>query len=392
VYATSSCRRRLEVKFCFEFLHTLTNFPYFRIFYSDGFRKIECRKTDKNICERDCSDEVRCSERRKDENENNGKSDKDYSDEIFNSNNESGGKGREGRESKERGEKEKEVLHRYNTDSSYDDDNSPIFTNNTYQQYIVQHSKENKNSKINANSKNSGNGINGEMAFTEYLPPPKYQLNLRNRNVERPDKIKKFSTKNKKLGRDFDNEKEVKNVTQKSPILEENVPHQVLGKNVPQVLMKSNDQKNANFQYFDGEEKSEEFPLKYFNEEKNEITNEINEIRNKIFPELQDHLLKRFGNKKSTSSSQTENSYENDTLTPNSGGTGFRLLGPSEENNYNNRNIENIENVGIVNKTFREGNDKTSFLAMKIIRFDNDKLGLIFAKVRTFTILLYYLF
>ena len=203
--------------------------------------------------------------------------------------------------------------------------------------------------------------------------------------------------KNKSFRRkdeNFDNEKEVKNVTQKSPILEENAPHQVLGKNVPQVLMKSNNQKNANFQYFDGEKKSDDFSLKFFNEEKNEITNEINSIRNKIFPELQNHLLKRFGNKKSTSSSQTENSYENDTLIPNSGGTGFRLLGPSEEKNKNNNIMENTENVVNMNKTFREvdNQNKTSFLAMKIIRFDNDKLGLIFAKVRTFSIFHFHYF
>ena len=271
------------------------------------------------------------------------------------------------------------MLYKYNTDSSYDDDNSPIFTNDTYQHYTVQNSKKKKNGK------NSEVSTNGEMAFTEYFPPPKYQLNLRNSNTERPDKIKSFSMKNKKLGRDenFDNENEVKNVTQKSPIVEENVPHQVLGKNVPKVLMKLNNQKNANFQYFDGEETFEEFSSKYFNEEKNRISNEINNTIKKIFPELQDHLLKRFGNKKSTSSSQTENSYENDTSIPNSGGTDFRLLGPLEENNQNNRNTESI---GSINKTFREVNDqnKSSFLAMKIIRFDNDKLGLIFAKVRNF--------
>jgi hypothetical protein len=333
---------------------------------------------------------MRCSERRKDENENNEKSEKYCSDEIFDSNNERNDRGREGRERKVI--KEQEVLYKYNTDSSYDDDNSPIFTNNTYQQYPLQNSKKNKISK------NSENSRNKEMAFTEYFPRPKYQLNFRNRNVERPDKINHFSMKNKKLGRgeNYDIEKEVKNVTQKSPILEENVPYQVLGKNVLQVLLKSNNQKNENFQYYDGEEKCEEFSSKHFNEVKNKITNEMNNIVNKIFPELQDHLLKRFGNKKSTSSSQTENSYENDTLIPNSGGTGFRLLGPSEEDNKNNRNIENIENIGNINKTFRDGNnqDKTSFLAMKIIRFDNDKLGLIFAKVRTLSflqsILLYY--
>lgn len=320
---------------------------------------------------------VRCNERRNEKNESDRKSEVYDSDEIFICNNESGGKGREGRESVER--REKEVLYKYSTDSSCDDDDGPIFTNNSYQQYSVQ------------NSKNSENSINGEMAFTKYCPPPKYQLNLRNRNVERPDKTKKFGMKNKSFRRkdeNFDNEKEAKNVTQKSPILEENAPHQVLGKNVPQVLMKSNNQKNANFQYFDGEKKSDDFSLKFFNEEKNKITNEINSIRNKIFPELQNHLLKRFGNKKSTSSSQTENSYENDTLIPNSGGTGFRLLGPSEEKNKNNNIMENTENVVNMNKTFREvdNQNKTSFLAMKIIRFDNDKLGLIFAKVRTFSI------
>ena len=335
---------------------------------------------------------MRYSEKRNEENESNRKLEEFYSDENFDSSNERIGKGREGRESKEG--REKDVLYKYNTDSSYDDDNSPIFTNDTYQHYPFQNSEKNR-----ANSKNSENSINGEIDFTEYLPPPKYHLNLRNRNVKKPDKIKKLSVKNKKLkrGENFDNENEVKNVTQKSPILEEYVPHQVLGKNVPQVSLKLNNQTNKNFQYFDGVEKSEEISLKYFNEKKSKLTDEINNIKNKIFPELQDHLLKRFGNKKSTSSSQTENSYENEALTQFPGGTGFRFLGPSEENNKNYGSIENIQNVGNTNKTFGAPTNRseTSFLAMKIIRFDNDKLGLIFAKVRAFSIsitLLSYLF
>ena len=267
------------------------------------------------------------------------------------------------------------MLHDYgNSSSPYDDDYSPIFTNNMYKNNPIQ------------NSKNSEKSIT---EFTNYFPPPKISK-LRNRETERKINTNNLNFKRKSeefvtAGENYDNEKNIKCVIQESSNSEKNVP-QKLATNVPQMLMKNilqNEEKN----HFNNEVEESE---KYLNKEKEKISDNINKIINKIFPELQEHLIKRFSYEKINSSSQTDNNYnfnendtskkvlDNDTLILNERKTDFRSFNSVFENNEKEK----------INETFREINNR--FVAMKIIRFDNDKLGLIFAKVRTIYIISLY--
>ena len=264
--------------------------------------------------------------------------------------------------------REKEVLHNYGKSSSpYDDDYSPIFTNNMNKNYLYQNSENSEKSKTE---------------FTNYFPPQKI-LKLRNREIERKinTNILNFKSKNEEFvtaEENYDNEKKIKCVIQESFNSEMNVP-QKLVMNASQMLMK-NILKNEEKNLFNNEEAESE---DYLNKEKEKISNNINKIKNKIFPELQEHLIKRFSYEKINSSSQTDNNHnfndnntskkvlDNDILILNERKTDFRSFGSVFENNENEK----------INETFREINNR--FVAMKIIRFDNDKLGLIFAKVRT---------
>ena len=245
-----------------------------------------------------------------------------------------------------------------------------------------------QNSNNIQNSKNTKNNEYTKTEFTNYFPPRKI-LKLRNREIERKinKNLSKFKLKNEEIltVENYENENKIKCVIQETSNSDKNVP-QKLVKNVPQMLMKNILQNKEKTLFNNEEEDSEE----YLNKEKEKIPDNINKIINKIFPELQEHLIKRFSYEKMNSSSQTDNScnfnennmivLNNDTLILNERKTDNRAYGSVFENNEKNK----------INQTFQEVNNR--FVAMKIIRFDNDKLGLIFAKVRTIEIIsLFYL-
>jgi hypothetical protein len=102
-----------------------------------------------------------------------------------------------------------------------------------------------------------------------------------------------------------------------------------------------------------------------FNQINKSLTTQIIEIKiNQIFPDLQEHLIKRYSYLHNTHATQTD---------------------PIE--NYfplSQRNTEIASNLGLKNTVggadFHATNPP-SFVAVKVIRFDNQKLGLIFSKV-----------
>jgi hypothetical protein len=109
------------------------------------------------------------------------------------------------------------------------------------------------------------------------------------------------------------------------------------------------------------------YKKKNLHEIENCIKMQIIEIKkNQLFPELQQHLLRRYSYPHNTHATQTD----------------------AMENYFpmNERKTEIASNLGIKNAIsgadFQTSNP--SFVAVKVIRFDNQKLGLIFSKVNIF--------
>jgi hypothetical protein len=109
------------------------------------------------------------------------------------------------------------------------------------------------------------------------------------------------------------------------------------------------------------------YEKKNFHDIENCIKRQIIEIKkNQLFPELQEHLIRRYSYPHNTHATQTD-AIEN--------------YFPMTE-----RNTEFASNLGLNNAVsgadFQTSNP--SFVAVKVIRFDKQKLGLIFSKVNIF--------
>lgn len=127
------------------------------------------------------------------------------------------------------------------------------------------------------------------------------------------------------------------------------------------------------------------------------IKHKINQIKKSIMPDLQNNLMRRYAISQISSSSQTENIPEtnrNSSLHSNSNqASNFNLnaeerkLIQKETDNARGNSVPNCNtnSVGFQNQKDLCGimSDvaKFSFVVLKIMRFDNQKLGIIFSKV-----------
>ena len=136
------------------------------------------------------------------------------------------------------------------------------------------------------------------------------------------------------------------------------------------------------------------------------IKHKINQIKKSIMPDLQNNLMRRYAISQISSSSQTENIPEknmNSSLYLNSNQASSLNLNAEEIKSIQTDNARgnsvpscNANSFGFQNQKDLRGivSDvaKFSFVALKIMRFDNQKLGIIFSKVTKLLVYVIFIF